>query len=67
MKCDAEARVAGIERGIGLDVARRDVVEHHDVGGNLLIAKRRFARDGRFDQVNAGLDMREQGYEIRND
>jgi hypothetical protein len=64
MEGDAETRVAGIERGIRLDVARRDVVQHHDVSGNLLIAELRFPRDDRFDQVNAGLDLRNQGCEI---
>src|ERR1035437_10514515 len=48
-------------------VARRDVVQYDNVAGNFLIAERRFAGDGRFDQPHAGLDVLDQGREVRYD
>ncbi len=40
MKGYAKTRVAGVQRRTGLYVARRDVVQHDNVGGNFLITER---------------------------
>jgi len=43
MKGCAKARVAGIQRGVHPHIARRDIVQHDNVGSRFLIAGRCFA------------------------
>ena len=62
-----KTRAAGAQWRICLHVARRDVVQYDNVAGNFLIAERRFAGDGRFDQPHAGPDVLDQGREVRYD
>ena len=57
---------AGAQGRGRLCIARRDVVQHHDVGAYLLIVGMRLLVDRRFDQLDARLDMLDQGYEVRN-
>jgi hypothetical protein len=64
---DAETGVAGLQRRARFRVARRDVIQHDNIGGRFLVAKRCLPRDGRFDHLQARLDMLDQGYQIRHD
>jgi hypothetical protein len=67
---DARIEIAGLQRGIGLHVAGRYVVEHDDVGGTLAAAGRHFQRsfpcDRLFDQPQDLLDVLDQAHEVRN-
>src|SRR5712664_392265 len=56
-----------LQRGPCILVTRRDVIEHDNVVGSSGITESRFHRDGRFDQLHAGPDVLDQGYEFRND
>ena len=48
-------------------VTGREIIQHDDVAANFLIAEGDFGGDGRFDQIHAGVDVRDQGHEIGND
>ena len=67
MQGRAEIFVAGPQSRARLGVAGCDVIQHDDVGGSLLIAGRGFPGDRLFDQLQARLNMRDQGTEIRDD
>jgi hypothetical protein len=53
--------------GIHLDVTRSNVVQDDNVGSGFLMAERRFPDDGRFDRLQARLDVLDQGHEVRYD
>jgi hypothetical protein len=61
------SRVAGVQCRICPDVAGCDVVQYDDVGGNFLIAEGRFLDDGRLDQLDARLDLLNQGLKVGYD
>jgi hypothetical protein len=66
VKSYLKAGVARVQRGPCILVTRRDVIQHDNVGGSSGIAESRFHRDGRLDQLHAGADVFDQGYEFRN-
>src|ERR1700722_8880386 len=63
----AKTGAAGDQCRVGLDHARRDVVQYDDIADNFLMAGRRLARDGLFDQPRARADVLDQRYDVGND
>ncbi|BAC45652.1 bll0387 [Bradyrhizobium diazoefficiens USDA 110] len=64
----AKARPADVEGGTRRGIARRDVVEHENVGGTGLIAVvvllRACIDHGCVDQAHAALDLRDQAAKV---
>jgi hypothetical protein len=63
----AKTGAACAQRGARLEVARRDVVQHDHVGGNILVAESRLPLESALDQYNARLDVFDQRPQIRDD
>ncbi len=64
LKGDGKIGIAGVQRCGCSDVGGRHVIQHDDVGRDLLAAQRGFAGDLLFDQPQARLDMLDQGYDV---
>ena len=49
MQGDAKPGLAGVQGGVRLHIAGRDIVQHDDIVAGFLIAERQFPGDGRFE------------------
>jgi hypothetical protein len=61
----AETHIAGDQRRIGLGIAGRDIIRDRNIGRMVVIG--RFRKERGLDQLDARLDMRDQGYQVGYD
>src|SRR5450631_260489 len=67
VKCYLKTRVACVQRGSRVQIARRNVIQHDNVCGDFQMTERRFDRDGRLDQLHARLNALDQGCDVQHD